>query len=107
MTDEERQLLKAQLTESGFWQADEPGDPTQDLYSLGLLIGRIRDRLAADASLFTRLVQVDSQHTREVCVACGGREWRLATAGTISAAFCRAAILLPEFLRQHPECAQK
>jgi hypothetical protein len=107
MTPEERRRLKALLIESGFWQADEAGDPTQHVYSLGLVIGRMKQRLAEDASLFVRLVQHDSQPTREVWVACRGTEWQLAAGSTLAAAFCLAAVMLPEFLRQHPECARE
>jgi len=107
MTPEERQRLKARLIESGFWKADEAGDPTRHMYSLALVIGRMVDRLAADATLFSRLVRGDPWRARAVCVACKGTEWQLASGETLSSAFCQAAISLPEFLRQHPECARE
>ena len=33
MTEQERQKIKAELTEFGFWGVSEPGDPTTDIHA--------------------------------------------------------------------------
>jgi hypothetical protein len=105
MIDEERQKVKARLIESGFWGADEPGDPTRNLHDAGTLNERLQAKLARDVFLVSRIVS-DHSLIREVLIFHDFETYTLVTdAVSYPEAISLAALALPEFLRRHPECA--
>ncbi|MGH9769717.1 MAG: hypothetical protein ACREAB_20020 [Blastocatellia bacterium] len=104
MTDNERQQLKAKLIKGRFWGADDLGDPTIDKYAATTLRDRAIKKLV-DGVYLTCTGYVGGSPTRKVEVVRGEFTYLLANADTYSEAICLAALELPEFLRQHPECA--
>jgi hypothetical protein len=104
LTNEEGQRIKAQLIELGFWGVDEHGDPTANIHDAGKLNDRLQAKLAKDVFLVSRIPFVRSWG-REVVIVHTHQEYKLAAAPTYIAAISLAALALPEFLRQHPECA--
>lgn len=104
MTDEERGRIKAQLIELGLWDADELGDPTSNVHDAGKLHDRLQAKLAKDVFLVSR-IPFEHSWGREIVIFHIHQEYKLAAAPTYIAAISLAALALPEFLRQHPECA--
>lgn len=104
MTEQERQEIKAKLIELGFWESRELGNPASDQYDATALNGRLDAKLADDVYLVSTIVDKYSL-ARQVQVFNGDRIYTLATADNYPEAICRAALALPEFLKQHPECA--
>jgi hypothetical protein len=104
MTEQEQQRIKAQLIEFGFWGADEPGDPTADIHDAVTLQDRLQARLAKGAYLVS---EIPGKHswTREVMIFFDGETYKLADAANYIEAISLAALALPEFLKEHPECA--
>jgi hypothetical protein len=104
MTEQERQKIKARLIEFGFWGSDEPGDPTTDVHDAGTLNDRLQERLTKGAYLISEIT-FDHSLDREVVIFHGHQIYKLVTAPDFIEAVLLAASALPEFLRQHPECA--
>ncbi len=104
MTYNERQQLKAKLIKGRFWGADDLGDPTIDKYAAIALRDRANKKLV-DGVYLTITEYVNESPARKVEVVRGEFTYLLANADTYSEAICLAALELPEFLRQHPECA--
>jgi hypothetical protein len=104
MTEEERRVAKARLIVFGFWGADEPGDPTTDVHDAGALHDRLQAKLAEGAYLVTEVAS-DHSLTREVVIFHIDQVHNLGAAPNYIEAITLAALALPEFLRQHPECA--
>jgi len=104
MTEQERQGTRAKLIEFGFWGVSEPGDPTTDNHDAGILNDRLQTKLAEDVHLISEPVSARSL-TREVVIFHGNQIYKLVAAPNYSEAISLAALALPEFLRQHPECA--
>jgi hypothetical protein len=104
VTEQESREIKAKLIEFGFWGADEPGDPTADIHDAGTLQDRLQAMLADDAFLVSEILS-DLSWNREILIFHKHRTDKLATAPNYIEAVCLAALALPEFLRQHPECA--
>ena len=104
MTEQEREELKAKLIELGFWDADDPGDPTIEHQCSQALHLSLENKLATDLFLSAANFTGDSAISR-VEVIHGANNYLLATAGNTTEAMCLAALALPEFLLQHPECA--
>ena len=104
MTEQERQEIKARLIELGFWGADEDGDPTVDRRDAMRLYNRVAERLAKGADLYSTGLTAISK-SRKIEVKRGGASYRLADGPNFPESICRAALTLPEFLKQHPECA--
>jgi hypothetical protein len=106
MTDNERQELKANLIKGRFWGANDLGDPTIDKYAAIALRDRAIEKLEEGVYL-TFTGYLGESPARKVEVVRGEFTYWLANADTYSEAVCLAALELPEFLRQHPECAAK
>jgi hypothetical protein len=104
MTDEEGQRIKARLIELGFWGVDEWGDPTANIHDAGKLNDRLQAKLAKKVFLVSR-IPFGRSWGREVVIFHIHEEYKLAAAPTYMAAISLAALALPEFLREHPECA--
>jgi len=104
VTERERQEIKARLIEFGFWGSNEPGDPTTDVHDAGTLNDRLQARLAKGAYLISEIA-LDHSLDREVVIFHGLQIYKLVTAPDFIEAIFLAALALPEFLRQHPECA--
>jgi hypothetical protein len=96
--------IKAQLIKFGFWGADELGDPTTNIHDAGTLQDRLQAMLAEEAFLVSE-IPPDLSWNREISIFHKRRTDKLATAPSYIEAICLAALALPEFLKQHPECA--
>ena len=104
MTEQERRDIKAKLIELGFWGADEAGDPTSDIEDAAKLKGRLDAKLADGVYLGSRVV-VPLSLDRELLIWNMDQEYQLVTASNYIEGISLAALALPEFLREHPECA--
>jgi hypothetical protein len=103
MADEERQRIKTQLIELGLWGANERGDPMTNLQDSGILQERLEAKLAHGAYLVSEMPAKYSL-AREILIFHEGDTYKLANAPSYIKAISLAALALPEFLRQHPEC---
>jgi hypothetical protein len=103
MTEQERQKIKARLIESGFWGVSEPGDPTTDIHDAEKLNDRLHAKLAKGVYLISEIAS-DHSLIREVVIFHEYEIYKLVTAPDYIDAISLAALALPEFLRQHPEC---
>jgi hypothetical protein len=104
MTDHERQAITAKLFELGFWGTDEPGDPVSDYHDAKTLHARVGARLAGDASVVSTCASSHSS-ARRVLISQGERLYPLGAADNYPESICLAALALPQFLEEHPECA--
>jgi len=104
MTDQERQDIKAKLIGLGIWGPHELGDPLTSKEDAQVVQSRLHEQLANDV-LLSSTGYVGGTLARQVEVVRGEFTYQLADGDTYSEALCLAAIALPEFLRQHPECA--
>ena len=104
MTHEERQRIKIQLIELGFWGANERGDPMTNLQDSGILQERLETKLAQGVYLVSEMPAKYSL-AREILIFHEGETYKLANAPSYIEAISLAALALPEFLRQYPECA--
>lgn len=104
MTNNERQQLKADLIKGQFWSASDLGDPTIDKYAASKLHNRTAGKLAAEVYL-TSISLGGHPLARQVNVVRGQLSYRIASGDSYAEAISLAAIALPDFLKQHPECA--
>jgi hypothetical protein len=104
VTDQEKQEIKAKLIELGFWGADEAGDPTADPRDAMTLYNRAAGKLSKGSGLYSSGLTAISR-SRKIEVRRGESSYRLADGPSFAESICRAALALPEFLSQHPECA--
>jgi hypothetical protein len=104
MTDHERQAITAKLVELGFWGTDEPGDPVGDYHDAKTLHARVGARLTGDASVVSMCASSHSS-ARRVLISQGERHYPLGAADNYPESICLAALALPQFLEEHPECA--
>ena len=104
MTEQERQKIKAELIEFGFWGMSEPGDPTTDSHDAVTLYDRLQAKLAEGVYLISEITS-DHSLIREVVIFHEYQIYKLVIAPNYIDAICLAALALPEFLREHPECA--
>ncbi len=104
MTEQEKQDIKAKLIELGFWGTTEYGDPVSNYHDSRTLQERLARSLADGAILASIGFTIPSQ-SRRVEVVKGEFVYPLVTAESYPEAMCLAALALPEFLKQHPECA--
>ena len=104
MTESEKQEIKAKLIELGFWGADEAGDPTVDNRDALTLYNRVAERLSKGSALYSSSLTAISR-SRKIEMKHDESSYRLADSPNFPESICRAALALPEFLKQHPECA--
>src|SRR5215813_10372244 len=104
MTDPERKKITAKLVALGFWGVDEPGDPTGDYHDAKTLHDRAGAKLAGNASLVSTCATSYSSE-RQVLILHGEYIYPLVTADSYPESICLAALALPRFLQEHPECA--
>ena len=100
LRDEERSL-KDCLVQCGLWEESE-GDPIADEKSLGLLLDRVQKKFAPGV-LVTFYDSDLGSEGREVRVSLYGHQHTLTAGSNITEAICNAALILPDFLQQHPE----
>jgi hypothetical protein len=98
--------LRDQLIEVGVWSADNPADPETEREAANLLLNQLQDLLADGVILVEKTTGVDSFYWR-VAIVRGEFHFSFPDEPLRNAAICRAALLLPEFLRQHPECGRQ
>jgi hypothetical protein len=104
MTDQERQDIKAKLIELGVWASHEIGDPLTSRTDASVVQLRLQEWLA-DGVLLGSSGYVGDSPARHVDVVRGEFSYRIADGDTYPEAVCLAALALPGFLKQHPECA--
>jgi len=104
MTDQERQDIKAKLIELGVWASHEVGDPLTSREAASVVQSRLQEQLA-DAVLLASTGNVGGSPARHIDVVRGEFSYRIADGDNYPEAICLAALALPEFLKQHPECA--
>jgi hypothetical protein len=104
MTDHERQAITARLVELGFWETGEPGDPVGDYHDAKTLHARVSARLTVGASAVSMSASSHSS-ARQVLILYGERLYPLGAADNYPESICLAALALPQFLDEHPECA--
>jgi hypothetical protein len=102
--EQERQEIKAKLIELGLWGATEQGDPVTDHRDSQTLQERLARSLADRVILASTGFSITSPESR-VEVVKGRVTYPLVVADSYPEAMCLAALALPEFLKQHPECA--
>jgi hypothetical protein len=108
MTEEEKQEIKTKLIQFGFWGADEYGDPLTNTAHAARLRRRIAERLSCMLAVTSEVGAVITDLTpRHVFVACKSSEKTLARGATYAEAVCLAALALPRFLSENPECARR
>jgi hypothetical protein len=105
MTDQERQEIKTKLIELGVWRAHEVGDPLTSREAASVVQSRLHEQLA-DAVLLASHGYVGGSPARHLDVVRGEFTYPIADGDTYPEAICLAALALPEFLKQHPECAR-
>ncbi len=104
MTDEEGQRIKAKLIDIGLWSSHDLGDPVTDRHAAQKLHNRMEERLALGFAVVSTGYVGNSPH-RKIEFVRGEFIYQIATGETHGEAICLAALLLPEFLRQHPDYA--
>ena len=104
MTDQERQDIKAKLIEFGIWSTYEIGDPLTSNQDARVVRLRLQEWLA-DTVLLASAGYVGDSPARHIDVVRGEFSYRIADGDSYPEAICWAAIALPEFLKQNPECA--
>jgi len=103
MTDQERQDIKAKLIELGVWGAHELDDPLTSKQDARTVQLRLQEWLA-DGVLLASTGYVGDSPARHIDVVRGEFSYRIADGDNYPEAICLAALALPEFLKQHPEC---
>jgi hypothetical protein len=104
MTNEERQILKAELMKSGFWDDEEVGDPTADDVAATALYYQMECLLREGVYLNFSYDERDVRH-QELCVRQGDFLYPFPQGEDRCEAICLAALVLPKFLRLCPEFA--
>lgn len=100
---QETQKLLESLTQAGFWSLEDEGDPMRDDKALGKLLNRVEGRFAKNARYFVNSPSVGQLYF-EMRLICAGSKHSLATGTTLAETICNAALALPRFLKEHPEC---
>jgi hypothetical protein len=104
MTEQMKEEFKVKLIELGFWGGTGQGAPVTDHRDSQTLQERLARLLADDVTLASTGFSIDSPAQR-VEVVKGSSVYPLATADSYPEAIYLAALALPEFLRQRPECS--
>jgi hypothetical protein len=104
MTYHERQEITAKLIGLGFWETGEAGDPTIDYHDAKTLHDRMGARIIGNASLISAITRGYSS-ARQVLILHGELIYTLVTADSYPESICLAALALPRFLKEHPECS--
>jgi len=104
MTEHERQEIKAKLIELGFWGVNDLGNPVTDRYATDKLHNRMEEKLTPGFAVVSTGFVSDIP-SRQIHIVRGEFIYPITIGDTHNEAICLAALLLPEFLRQHPEYA--
>jgi hypothetical protein len=104
MTDQQRQDIKTELIEMGVWGANEAGAPLTSKEDALAVQVRLEKWLADDVFLASN-GYVGGSPARHIEIVRGEFSYRIADGDNYQEAICLAALALPEFLKQHPECA--
>ena len=96
--------LRERLIEAGFWGADDPREPGADHTASLLLLGKMKKRLAP-GSYVSYSVELDIDAAAEVSVVWAGGKLPLSGDNDLNVAMCKAALALPSFLEENPQCA--
>jgi hypothetical protein len=104
MTDQQRQEIKTKLIELGVWRTHEVGDPLTSREAASVVESRLHEQLA-DAVFLASTGYIGGSPARHIDVVRGEFSYRIADGDNYPEAIGLAALALPEFLKQHPECA--
>jgi hypothetical protein len=108
MTEQEKQEIKTQLIQLGFWGEDERGDPLTNAAHAARLRSRIAERLSCMLAVTSGVNAVITDLSpRRVSAVCKGSEKTIADGATYAEAGCLAALALPQFVKENPECAAR
>ena len=108
MNEQEKQEIKIRLIQFGFWGENERGDPLTDVVYATKVRRRIAEKLGCMLAVTSGVSAVIADLTpRHVSVACKSSEKTLAHGDTYAEAVCLAALALPQFLIENPECAAR
>jgi hypothetical protein len=97
--------LRNKLIECGYWKTDDPRDPAIDAGASAALLNIMKNELSQGVGV-NCLLSADKEQFMEVFITRGDNRTRLARAGDLYTAICKAALALPDFLRQRPDCAK-
>ena len=95
--------LKECLIEIGFWESGDFGDPAIDEKAASLVLDAIQRKLAPGVVILFQIPKIN-QPAREAQLVCGNYSHTLASGQNLNEAICHAALALPGFLQQYPEC---
>ncbi len=104
MTNLERQEITEKLVGLGYWEADMPGDPTIDYHDAKTLHDFVGAKLSGNVFLVSTNACSYSS-ARQVLIIHGEHTYPLVSADSYPESICLAALALPQFLKEHPECA--
>lgn len=97
--------LKECLLEAGYW-CKEDGEFGTDEHSLGIVLERMHQDIVRGVLLvFYCPNPGDTIH--EARLMRGGQQQTLASGQSFADALCNAALALPKFLKENPECARR
>ena len=98
--------LREQLIKADLWNADDARDPAYNPAASTILLSRMKKPLEKGAYI-SYCVSLDRTPSTEVFINYEGKRYCLAMDVDLYIAICKAALMLPEILRQYPECAAK
>src|SRR5689334_19131590 len=102
--NEKTRTMEERLFEGGIWNKED-GTFANTGHSLAVLLIRMNRRLANGVRLdFHHYIK--GQPECEAWLKWDEQEQALGIGQTLAGAICNAALALPEFLKDHPECAR-
>jgi hypothetical protein len=104
MNESERQQLRERLIEAQLWNEDDERNPADDAGAGAVLLNSMK-KLLAEGVYLSYTVSLNTTPINEVFINHEGRGFQLATDGDLYLTVCKAALALPAFLSEHPECA--
>lgn len=105
MQNEERELVQ-NLIKAGFWNTDDKNTSLQDERVLGLLLERV-ERCLIKNVFFCIYGPSYNRTGYEMRLVWPRGKCLLGTGSSLSQVIGNAALALPSFLRDHPECARR
>jgi hypothetical protein len=99
--------LRNKLIECGYWKTDDPRNPAIDAGASATLLNIMKNELSQGVRVNCLLsADIEKEQFMEVFITRGDNRTRLACAGDLYTAICKAALALSDFLRQRPDCAK-
>ena len=89
------------LANAGFWDKED-GELNTDEHSLGIVLQRVHQKLSPGVVFICHRL---GKTKRQACLAWRGQQHTLARGQDMADTIFNAALKLPGFLRNNPECA--